>query len=358
MPRRKKPRRSAADSQCISALVLAAGPDPLSEAVATYWATLSDLEEIASLRVLRTHVPQLKEALPETFDDEAVMAAIERAREGSGDALPPLDVAEYEAFISAPIEKISEQPSHSDRFFVRRMQPLADGLPAGIASVVVAPKLREVRVQFGFTRLEGAIPSPDGSYNSDAKIAPLTLDPRWLPAIEIAGEGLFLRFDSKGLAEWEQLPSVRERNDQLLIGFHRWASNRRGAVVFRGVRYYMLHTLSHLLMTAIALECGYAASAIRERIYCRESEPDMAGILLSTGTPGAEGTLGGLVEQAPYLRYHLRRAFELGTLWRSRVRPAPTRHRARRAQYRGRLFCLDARKSDDRRWSTLYFRQC
>src|SRR5690606_15762833 len=100
-------------------------------------------------------------------------------------------------------------------------------------------------------------------------------------------------------------------------GFRRWAAERHGAVEFRGARYYMLHTLSHLLMTAIALECGYAASSIRERIYCREpsrSVAGRAGILLSTGTPGAEGTLGGLVDQGRYLRHHLRRAFELGTL--------------------------------------------
>jgi hypothetical protein len=36
--------------------------------------------------------------------------------------------------------------------------------------------------------------------------------------------------------------------------------------------------------------------------------------LLSTGTPGSEGTLGGLVDQGRYLRHHLLRAFELGTL--------------------------------------------
>jgi hypothetical protein len=32
----------------------------------------------------------------------------------------------------------------------------------------------------------------------------------------------------------------------------------------------MLHSLSHLLLTAIALECGYAAASIRERIYVRD----------------------------------------------------------------------------------------
>jgi hypothetical protein len=40
----------------------------------------------------------------------------------------------------------------------------------------------------------------------------------------------------------------------------------------------------------------------------------MAAILLSTGTPGTEGTLGGLVEQGRRIRAHLRRAFELGVL--------------------------------------------
>jgi len=40
----------------------------------------------------------------------------------------------------------------------------------------------------------------------------------------------------------------------------------------------------------------------------------MAAILLSTGTSGSEGTLGGLVEQGRVLRGHLRQAYDLGTL--------------------------------------------
>jgi hypothetical protein len=40
----------------------------------------------------------------------------------------------------------------------------------------------------------------------------------------------------------------------------------------------------------------------------------MAGILISTGTSGAEGTLGGLVEQGRELERHLKRAVELGQL--------------------------------------------
>lgn len=71
----------------------------------------------------------------------------------------------------------------------------------------------------------------------------------------------------------------------------------------------MLHSLSHLLLTQLSLDCGYAASSIRERIYVEE---DGAGILLHTGTPDAEGTLGGLVNAARDLESLVRGALELG----------------------------------------------
>ena len=78
----------------------------------------------------------------------------------------------------------------------------------------------------------------------------------------------------------------------------------------------MLHSLAHLLISAISLECGYAASSIRERIYCAgdDAETKMAAILLMTGTTGSEGTLGGLAEQGRNIGAHLQRAWQLGTL--------------------------------------------
>ncbi|MGH9103094.1 MAG: DrmB family protein, partial [Acidimicrobiales bacterium] len=70
---------------------------------------------------------------------------------------------------------------------------------------------------------------------------------------------------------------------------------------WRGPRYVALHTLSHLLMREVALECGYGSASLAERLYCRspggpgdEAGP-MAGILLYTAAPDSEGTLGGLV---------------------------------------------------------------
>jgi len=66
---------------------------------------------------------------------------------------------------------------------------------------------------------------------------------------------------------------------------------------FPGVRYAMLHTLSHLLVRELALECGYNAASIRERIYAStDGDKPQAGILIYTAAADSDGTLGGLVE--------------------------------------------------------------
>src|SRR5262249_24153251 len=139
----------------------------------------------------------------------------------------------------------------------------------------------------------------------------LTLNRRWLPATEARGEGIFIELDLEAVRKWEARPEVKERQRCLRAGYEAWRKKKApDAPEFLGVRYYMLHSLSHLLMSAVALECGYAGSSLQERIYCSDpaKEPTMAGILISTGTPGSEGSLGGLVEQGRFLGRHLENA--------------------------------------------------
>ena len=73
----------------------------------------------------------------------------------------------------------------------------------------------------------------------------------------------------------------------------------------------MRHSLAHLLIQQVAIECGYAATAISERIY---TGPLGHGILLYTGTTGSEGTLGGLVAVGRRIEPILLRALEDGRL--------------------------------------------
>lgn len=59
----------------------------------------------------------------------------------------------------------------------------------------------------------------------------------------------------------------------------------------------LLHTLAHMLIRELALECGYNAASIRERIYADvNAEGCQAGFIIYTAAADSDGTLGGLVE--------------------------------------------------------------
>lgn len=61
------------------------------------------------------------------------------------------------------------------------------------------------------------------------------------------------------------------------------------------------------------MRCGYPATSIRERIYVDDALGHF-GLLLYTASPDAEGTLGGLVQQARYIEDHLTQALRMGVL--------------------------------------------
>lgn len=62
--------------------------------------------------------------------------------------------------------------------------------------------------------------------------------------------------------------------------------------------YYLIHTLSHILIKELSISCGYSSSALKERIYFSNKKgEEMYGILIYTSSSDSEGTLGGLVRQ-------------------------------------------------------------
>ena len=184
-----------------------------------------------------------------------------------------------------------------------------------IASVIQLHRLREVLALVGFTRFEAVTPDIHGEYETDVERAELALDPRWYPAVENRGEGVFVELRTDAVEEWLARPQVGRRLDDLARGHRAWMESRGVQRSFPGGPYVLLHTLSHLLIQSLAMRCGYPASSIRERIYA-EPGPDgeRFGILLYTGTPDAEGTLGGLVQQARHLEDHLADALRTGAL--------------------------------------------
>ena len=61
------------------------------------------------------------------------------------------------------------------------------------------------------------------------------------------------------------------------------------------------------------MRCGYPAASIRERIYA-DYEGKRFALLLYTASPDAEGTLGGLVQEARRVEDHLRYALDSAAL--------------------------------------------
>ena len=63
-------------------------------------------------------------------------------------------------------------------------------------------------------------------------------------------------------------------------------------------KFYLLHTLSHLLIKELTLTSGYSSSSLRERLYFSDNYgEEMYGVLIYTSSSDSEGTLGGLVKQ-------------------------------------------------------------
>jgi hypothetical protein len=308
-------------AQVVSALRLPdPAPDPLRARLSEkdIWRGVQKItttEQLAMVMELQEHVAAALRGYPA----EKVLAAIKAEHEAVGATSErPLRSAEYDRLTNAPPEQPGVLPDAGATFAAYRVPKQRIDLPAGVRGLVVVPELREVRVQVSFSRFDSVGANLQGEYDFEGcavKPAVLTLptgNEKWLPAAEVRGEGIFVELDLEKVHAWEERPAVKLRAEQLLKAFE-----ADGKGEFPGVRFYLLHSLSHLLLTAVSLECGYAASAIRERIYCGQAEvdgPSMAAVMLTTGTTGSEGTLGGLVEEGRRLRHHLREAWELGRL--------------------------------------------
>jgi hypothetical protein len=308
--------RSASNAyfpQVMSVISLPDRNETLEKAVNQVWEHhLQYLDSVEEVQRDRKKKPPVKAAL-EGFTDEEVFDSVQ-ARKGAGLEPPAKSVkqAEFEVLSATKDESRSDQPDGD--FHARSLPRKEWDRPwmADVEKVVLVHRLREVVAQVGFTRFEAITPDVEGELDARVEAAPLSLEADWLPAVENRGEGIFIQFRKAAVDAWMQRPEVAERGRRLLAGFEAWqAAHPNSRRTFPGLPYHLLHSVSHMLLTAVSLECGYPASSIRERVYALDSG---YGILLYTGSPDAEGTLGGLVETGRQIHRHVRAALELGRL--------------------------------------------
>lgn len=286
------------------------------KAVDSVWEDFLSVAESAA-DVKRERKKQRVAQALEGLTDAEVWAECARRQVGDEGRLRLLKDVELDTFLSAQVETVGKDEPDSD-FFAKRspLDASRTGEMALVERIVLIHRLREVVTELGFTRFEPLGAPVEEEVNIGVERAPLALETRWLPAVENRGEGFFLSIAPAAVSAWLERPEVAARARSFREGVRRATHKEEEDVtdellVRTYMPYVMLHSLSHLLLTAIVLECGYAAASIRERIYVREGA---YGILLYTGTPDSEGTLGGLVHVGRALERHVKRALELGRL--------------------------------------------
>jgi hypothetical protein len=251
---------------------------------------LSVVESMEQLSLFK-RIPNIAAKLS-GYDDIDIFNAIVRVRNGDSNTGRSIKEVEYIALAEAREELGSDTPGGD--FYARALPKDRWAAPwmDSIDRVVLVHRLREVVAQVGFTRFEAAAPDINGDLDLGVQRAPLALNASWLPAVENRGEGVFMVFNPAAIAAWLERDAVKMRGKDLVEGFKAWkADHPQSSREFPGLPYYMLHSFSHLLLTAIALECGYPVSSLRERIYVGPDQ-DQYGVLIYTGSSDAEGTAG------------------------------------------------------------------
>jgi hypothetical protein len=291
--------------------VLSVPPSHASELAATVARLWDQLSTVTSREVLAyVHGTQFSAELGKWPMEEVWEAMQERrsqplASDGPGSA-PDLLRPEWEVLTQTPVGPPLED-------FALRPTAVPDRAVDLIAEVRQVERLRLVRALVGFSRFD----APDPEQPDLIEVARLSRAeaPEWIPASEVRGEGVFVRLAEDRLAAWESVvvsTPVAEEHRRAYAQFRKNRYSERyprpfgydWAFGWPELRYYLLHTFAHVVLRAIALECGYSSASLSERVYAsRDGDNPMAGFLIFTAVPDAEGTLGGLVSLGERSRF-------------------------------------------------------
>lgn len=227
-------------------------------------------------------------------DTDSIVAVWKQLCKDNQDNRPQTEQQLYEDEYVA----LCDSADNPDGDFCSIPKPVPTKYSGLIHQIYAITRMTEVVAMLGFTRLH----SWDGDYRSRA-LAPIfsKANQEWLPAVELHGEGIFIELVEDLVQQWER-QNKKVYADML-------GNSSAIHCVNASPRYVLLHTLSHLLIRALAVNCGYQAASMKERIYSPYDEygKAMCGILIYTTAADMDGSLGGLVAQADpeYMETHL-----------------------------------------------------
>jgi Domain of unknown function (DUF1998) len=275
----------------------------LGDRLAKYQAQLEILRDLlatADVDVTGLTNPELREAVTKALAPPPSADELERRMR----AWDPVDllVPEWTYLQKDPIKDRHEDEASG---LTLTRKPRDPELANEISRVLAVERLRKVNALVGFTRIDAM----DRVGDLPRRLAPLTRSarPTWTVATEDRGEGVFLQLTEDHVAAWEAK----------VLGTDLWESHRQAHrrnfyrhfsetakdvdpdTRLKPPRYWLVHTLAHLLIREMAMTCGYSAASLSERLYAWPADhgrPAAAGLLICTTAADSDGTLGGLVQ--------------------------------------------------------------
>ena len=123
-----------------------------------------------------------------------------------------------------------------------------------------------------------------------------------LPGNETFGEGLFFQFSDINIDKWikDNSKQLNDRFSKFMdaeINHKEQGSGIKQKIKNNGIKHFLIHSFSHLLMRELEFSCGYPTASLKERLYISNTPNKvMSGVLIYTAE-GSEGSMGGLVSQ-------------------------------------------------------------
>ena len=195
------PPTSGSPRRCRALAVPTTGASELAAKVAEHWEQIEGFPRDV-LAFARSAVPALLHFGAWTDDElwaaieahRAALAGQRRPGRGGGGYVGPADRRNGRSSPPPAIRPPRRTSPCAGRGSLAELIGLLD-------DVVQAERLREARALVGFTRLD----APDPEDPDVVKIAPLSRSPHpeWVPAVEVRGEGLFVRLPEPLLSGWE-----------------------------------------------------------------------------------------------------------------------------------------------------------
>ena len=271
----------------VSALSIPPWSDRIAKALRKHWAALKYIMPERLLSYIESSILPALPGVPLT-------AVMDKYRQFEQGVLRSGSMSQRNLFEDeyAALTRYTGHDGISDDEFSTAPREVPPRYRPFLERVTAVDRLTETVALIGFTRLK-----PWSGALDDENLAKLTARPiNWRPAVRYSGEGIFIEFSLERIRRWavDAAPAYQNMMDRLRNSF---LVNDRACV-----EYVLLHTFAHLLIRQLAALCGYNTASLKERVYStfitERGAADMAGVLIYTASPDADGSLGGLVEQA------------------------------------------------------------